>query len=75
MPAVSPSFLEPYIMGKARHEDYDDAVEMYEDLEIHADGEYPGKLIDERRPAESDDIKNYRKKIFVPITKPVVTKV
>ena len=75
MPAVTPSFLEPYIMGKARHEDYDDAVEMYEDLEIHADGEYPGKLIDERRPAESDDIKNYRKKIFVPITKPVFTKV
>ena len=75
MPAVSPSFLEPYILNKYRHEDYDDAVEMYEQLETHADGEYPARLIDERRPAESDEIKHYRKKIFVPITKPVFTKV
>ena len=75
MPAISPSFLEPYLMQGLRHEDYDDAVEMYEELETHADGEYPGELIDQRRPAESDDIKNYRKKIFVPITKPVFTKI
>lgn len=75
MPAVSPSFLEPYLMQGLRHEDYDDAVEMYEELETHADGEYPGELIDQRRPAESDEIKHYRKKIFVPITKPVFTKV
>lgn len=75
MPAVPPSFLEPYLMQGLRHEDYEDAVEMYEELEIHADGEYPGELIDQRRPAESDEIKHYRKKIFVPITKPVFTKV
>lgn len=75
MPAVSPSFLEPYLMQGLRHEDYEDAVEMYEELEIHADGDYPGELIDQRRPAESDEIKHYRKKIFVPITKPVFTKV
>lgn len=75
MPAVSPSFLEPYLMQGLRHEDYEDAVEMYEELETHADGEYPGELIDQRRPAESDEIKHYRKKIFVPITKPVFTKV
>jgi hypothetical protein len=75
MPAISPSFLEPYLMQGLRHEDYDDAVEMYEELETHADGEYPGELIDQRRPAESDEIKHYRKKIFVPITKPVFTKV
>jgi len=75
MPAISPSFLEPYLMQGLRHEDYEDAVEMYEELETHADGEYPGELIDQRRPAESDDIKNYRKKIFVPITKPVFTKI
>ena len=75
MPAISPSFLEPYLMQGLRHEDYEDAVEMYEELETHADGEYPGELIDQRRPAESDEIKHYRKKIFVPITKPVFTKV
>ena len=75
MPIVSPSFLEPYLMQKHRHEDYDDAYELYEELEVHADGEYPHDLIDQRRPAESEDIKNYRKKIFVPITKPVFTKI
>lgn len=75
MPAVSPSFLEPYIRHGERHHDYDEAVEMYEALEIHADGEYPGDLIGERRPAESEDIRNYRRKIFVPITKPTFTKV
>jgi len=75
MPAVSPAWLEPYIAYGKRHEYYKDAVEMEEALEIHADGDYPGGLIEERRPAESDEIRNYRKKIFVPITKPVFSKV
>ena len=75
MPAVSPSFLEPYLLQGNRHSHYAESVEMYESLEIHADGEYPAHLIEDRRPAESDDIKNYRKKIFVPITKPYFTKV
>lgn len=75
MPAVSPSFLEPYLMYGQRHSHYKDAVEMEEALEIHADGDYPGDLIEERRPAESVEIQNYRKKIFVPITKPVFSKV
>lgn len=75
MPIVSPSYIEPYLMQKHRHEDYDDACELYEELKIHANGNYPHHLIDERRPAESEEIKNYRKKIFVPITKPVFTKI
>ncbi len=54
MPIVSTSFLEPYLMQKHRHEDYDDAYELYEELEVHADGEYPHDLIDQRRPAESE---------------------
>lgn len=45
-----------------------DAVRFYKDLKLHADGEYPEELIDERRPSESSMIKEYRKKIFVPIT-------
>lgn len=48
---------------------------MEEALEVHADGDYPGDLIEERRPAESVEIQNYRRKIFVPITKPVFSKV
>lgn len=75
MPAVSPAWLEPYIAYGQRHEYYKEAVEMEEAIEVHADGDYPGALIEERRPAESDEIRNYRKKIFVPITKPVFSKV
>jgi hypothetical protein len=75
MPAVSPSFLEPYIAYSVRHKYYATSVDMEEALEVHANGEYPGHLIEERRPAESADIQNYRRKIFVPITKPVFTKV
>jgi hypothetical protein len=58
-----------------RHSHYKAAVSMEEALEVHADGDYPGDLIEERRPAESVEIQNYRRKIFVPITKPVFSKV
>lgn len=75
MAAVTPAFLEPYLTSKYRHSYYHDAVELAEELAIHADGEFPDDLISERRPAESEEIKNYRKKIFTPITKPVFTKV
>ena len=75
MAAVAPSFLEPYLTTRYRHSYYHDAVELAEELAVHAEGEYPDDLIDERRPAESEEIKNYRKKIFTPITKPVFTKV
>jgi len=75
MPAVSPSFLEPYVAYGQRHKYYKDAVAMEEALEIHADGDYPGALITDRRPAESAEIQAYRQKIFVPITKPVFSKV
>jgi hypothetical protein len=75
MAAVTPAFLEPYLTTRYRHSYYHDAVELAEELYIHADGEFPDDLISERRPAESEEIKNYRKKIFTPITKPVFTKV
>ncbi|HMP16368.1 MAG TPA: zinc finger-like domain-containing protein, partial [Gemmatales bacterium] len=38
---------------------------------VHADGLYPQKLIEERRPSESDAVKNYRKTIWKPITQDV----
>lgn len=76
MAAVSASFLEPYLINRRnRHSFYEDTVELAEDLAIHANGEFPDDLILERRPAESEEIKNYREKIFTPITKPVFTKV
>lgn len=75
MPSVPTSFLIPYIKDKVRHSFYDDAVKMAESMEVHTEGEFPDKLIGERRPAESDTIKDYRKVIYEPITVPVVEKV
>ena len=75
MAAVTTAFLEPYLSSKYRHSYYHDGVELAEELAIHANGEFPDDLISERRPAESEEIRNYRRKIFTPITKPVFTKV
>ena len=75
MAAVTSAFLEPYLSTKYRHSYYHAGVESAEALAIHADGLYPDDLISERRPAESEEIRAYRKKIFTPITKPVFTKV
>ena len=50
-------------------------VELAEKLRVHADGKMPQKLITERRPNESDKIKEYREKIYVPITKRTISKV
>lgn len=47
---------------------YDESVELYKALKTHADGEYPHRLIDKRRPSESEEIKKYRQEIYEPIT-------
>lgn len=72
---ISSAFLEPYFTGKKKHPGYDDAKKLYDALRIHANGEYPSDIIDERRPSESDKIKAYRKKIFIPVTKETMTNV
>lgn len=50
-------------------------VDLAEKLQVHANGSMPKKLISERRPNESDKIKEYREKIYVPITKRTISKV
>lgn len=75
MPQVTTKFLEPYITYNVRHAFYDTTVELADAIDIHASGLYPEKLIGERRPAESEQIQAYRKKIFVPKTKPVFNKI
>lgn len=72
---VTASFLEPYIKSNVRHKLYEDTTEKAEEINLHASGDFPDDLIGERRPAEADQIKEYRKKIFVAKTKPVFTKV
>ena len=60
---------------KARHEFYQDAVKLYEDLECHFEGEPPRDLIRARRPGESESVWEYRKTIYESRTKPILSRV
>lgn len=50
-------------------------TKLSNDLKVHAFGLVPEKLINERRPSESEEIKNYRKQIYVPKTRNPISKV
>lgn len=56
--------------NRKRHHYYDRTVEKAEAFAPHADGVYPEKLIGERRPNETDEVKLYRKEIWKAKTKP-----
>lgn len=75
MTVVNSNFLKKYIQNGVTHENHQQAVKSYYDIKMHADGESPGELLNERRPNESMDIWNYRKKIYQPKTKTVIGKV
>ena len=49
---------------------YKEAVEHAEEVEVHACGDFPVKLIGFNFPNESNEEKIYRQKSFQPITKP-----
>lgn len=50
-------------------------TKLAHDLKVHAFGLVPERLINERRPSESEEIKNYRKQIYVPKTRNPISKV
>lgn len=50
-------------------------IEMAERIRVHADGRMPKNIILERRPNESEAIKEYRSKIYEPITETTIGKV
>lgn len=54
---------------------YKAITKPYQELKIHAEGEYPKELMNMLRPNESDSIKKYRKQVFQAKTKPVVSKI
>ena len=58
-----------------RHPIYAETVVQYHPLKIHANGEFPKAMIEERRPSESADILDYRKKTYKAVTKLPVSKV
>ncbi|MDR1762760.1 MAG: hypothetical protein LBR64_02215 [Dysgonamonadaceae bacterium] len=50
-------------------------VELANKIEVHAKGIMPEKIITKRRPSESEKVKDYRREIYVPITKKAIGKV
>lgn len=52
-----------------------DCMDLAHALSVHADGEMPGDKIMSRRPSEPEEIKTYRKTIYVPKTKQAISKV
>lgn len=69
------SEIEDYFKDKTKHHFHERTVKIAHAMKVHADGEYPTELIEERRPNEPLEVKEYRKKIWVPTTKPTFSKV
>jgi hypothetical protein len=71
----TPEELRGYFKENWRHSFYKQTCEHAEAMQVHSDGTFPKKLIEERRPNEPEVVQKYRKDIFVPKTKPVFGKV
>ena len=71
----TPDELKMYFTGKRDYYYCKNSKEKEHEMRIHADGLFPGKLIEERRPNESPEVLEYRQKIFVPKTKPYFGKI
>lgn len=67
--------VEEYFKDRKKHPFYKETVDLAHSMKVHADGEYPVELIEERRPNEPMEVKTYREKIWVPTTKPTFSKV
>ena len=72
---LSPETLAQYFSGRRRSPIYDQAVQLYQALKLHADGDSPDALIGDRRPNESDEVQRYRLKIWEPITRQTFSRV
>lgn len=62
--------LKLYFTGDRKHFYYTKSVDSCKEFKPHSDGCYPEKLIDERRPNEPLEVKDYRKQIWVAKTEP-----
>lgn len=73
----TPEELKQYFRLERRKEYYyaEKARCLESDMRVHSDGTFPEKLINERRPNEPEIVLAYRKKIFVPKTKPYFLKI
>lgn len=60
---------------KYKHCFYEKSIEKADQMLVHANGTYPCKLLDTRRPNEPEEVLAYRKSIFIPKTKPYFSKI
>lgn len=67
--------LKPYFFDKQTHYYYEKADKKCKAFEPHSEGCYPTELIECRRPNEPLEVQEYRKKIWVPKTKPTFGRV
>lgn len=73
--ALTYDYLKPYFCGDRYHFFYKSSVKKCKDFEPHSEGCYPTELIDCRRPNEPLEVKDYRKIIWVPKTKPTFSRI
>lgn len=67
--------LYPYFCGDRYHFYYKDSVKKCDAFRPHSEGIFPCDLIECRRPNEPTEVKEYRKTIWVPKTKPVFSRI
>lgn len=67
--------ITAYINREWDHIYHQECVDEAQKMAVHADGKYPTKLIEERRPNEPLEVKEYREKIWIAKTKPTFTRV
>ena len=77
MPKIefTPDELKMYFGKKKEHHYAVKSRELEKDMRVHADGVFPEKLINERRPNEPETVLSYRKSIFIAKTKPYFNKI
>lgn len=67
--------LKLYFSGDRRHFYYKKTVDNCKAFKPHSEGEFPCELIECRRPNEPLEVKEYRKEIWVPKTKPTFSRI
>jgi len=73
--ALTRENLIPYFKGKQKHITYEQSTDLYNQMKIHANGEWPEKLLGKKRPNEPGEIMLYRKENFQPLSMAYVDKV
>lgn len=72
---VGKDSINNYSLTGNRYSAYIETVLQYHPLKIHADGDFPKAMIEDRRPSESAEILEYRKRTYKAITKLPISKV